>query len=446
MTTATELGDAGISLSMSGTTIPGTRTASTYVVPNVPAGEYVIRYGNSFYVSQTDALDVGFTDLGRPDQQYIDAGAATFTLATAGLPAWNDLDSLLLFSQGANLYGWNPSALTSGPTAGATPTSFTWDYGLLTGGSDAPRLEASKGDTLWALYLQYQPLITTPVPGAAEDGGVLDVPLECNVLTSAAHLTSTTINPGPNAAAGTFTATNSQSLAVTWPRTQWAARATEAHPQASQYYETLYVVVEPANATASADLISCANDTRFGNPVSDVNRSVTVAVLDPLPTSWRAFGFATANFRVSTTILDAGVWSATGEMTAQADLNQPLVPQVHPPSQLKVQSIAADQLITAATAGPLTVSWSANAAPPAATDYSVSLVRLTKPMGTIVRTRVAGGVTRGTSFTFPTGILELGGIYQLRVAARITTAAASSPFDGRTTSTAEAISNPFIAQ
>ncbi len=444
MTTDTNLGDAGISLSVSGATLPGTRTASSYVVQNVPAGEYMVRYGNAFYVAQTDTLDVGYTDLGRPDQQYVDAGAATFTLATAGLPMWNDFDSILLFSQGANLYGWDPSALSSGPTAGMTPTSFTWDYGLLTGGVDAPRLEASKGDTLWAIYLQYQPLISTPVPGAAEDGGVADVTLDCSVSSAAAHITSTTINPGPNAAAGTFATTPQQALAVTWPRTQWAARATEAHPQATQYYETLYVVAEPASATASADLISCANDTRFGNPVSDVNRSVTV--VNPLPTAWRSFGFASANFRVSTTILDAGVWSATGEMTAQADLNQPLVPQVHPPTQLKVQSIAADQFVTAATAGPLTVTWSANTAPPAATDYSVTLLRLTKPMGLITRTRVATGFTRGTSLTFPTGLLELGGIYQLRVAARITTAAASSPFDGRTTSTAEAISNPFIAQ
>lgn len=443
-----ELGDAGISLFVvdGGALIPlpGARTGSSWVAQNVPAGEYVIRYGNFFYVARGDSLDIGSMDLGRPDQQYVDAGAATFTLASAGLPAWSDLDSMILFSQGANLYGWDPAALTSGPTAGAIPSAFTWDYGALTGAVDAPRLEASKGDTLWAMFLQGQALITTPVPGAAEDGGTANVPFQCNVSAAVAHLTSVTVNAGPNAAAVTFSATPSQSIAVTFPRTQWAARTAEVHPRAVLSGESLYVVAEPGIATASADLISCFNDPRFDNPVSDINRSVTV--VNPLPTNWRLLGVAETLFRVSVTLPDAGTWSSAASTYAVSELNQPLTPQVHAPLQLTVQSIPADQLVTAAAAGPLTVSWAPSPGLPAATDYLVSVLRMTKPMGVINRGSIAGALTRGTSFTFPPGTLSLGGIYQVRVRARVTPATEAGPFLERVTSSADAVTNPFLAQ
>lgn len=440
------LGDAGITLFLpDGGAVPGARTSSAFVAQNVPAGEYTFRWGNSYYVARGDTLDLGFTNLGRPDQQRVDAGAATFTLATAGLPAWSDLDWVLLFSHGGDLYGFNTGALTSGPADGEVPTSFTWDYGALSGRSSAQRIDAAQGDTLWAIHMKNQAVITTPVPGAAEDGGVLDVPFDCQVATSAAHLTSVTINAGPNAAGATFVAPQTRSVALTLPRTQWATRTGEVHPQAVLAGETFYVAAEPTGAaTNSADLISCFNDPRFGNPVSDINRSVTV--INTLPASWNVLGVGVMNYRVTTQVLDAGTWSSAGSIWAESPLNQPFLPQVHPPTQLTVQSIAAHQLLTAAVAGPLSVTWNANPAAPAATQFSVAVLRITRPAGFTIRTQVASALTRGASFTFPVGTLTAGGIYQLRVRAVVTTSAESGPFLGRTSSFADAISNPFLAQ
>jgi hypothetical protein len=443
--TVSSLGDAGLTLTTpDGTVLPGTRTDSSFIVPNVPVGEYFLREGNFFYVGHADTLEVGFNDLGRPNPEWVDAGAATFTLATAGLPAWGDLDAILLFSQGANLYGFDMTALTAGPTAGVVPSAFTWDYGRLEGGTRAGRLDGTKGDTLWAVWLQNQALITTPVAGAADDGGTADVAFACGVSAAVAHVPSLTINAGPNAAAATFTATPSQSIGVTFPRTQWATRVPEGHPLAEQYYEEVYVSAEPAPDTASVDLLYCTNDPRYENPVSDINRSLSV--VNPFPASWQVVSTAAIDYRVGKSIADAGTWYATGSASVKLDLNQPLAPQVHPPAQVRVQSIPADQLVTVAAAGPLSVTWQPNAASPAPTEYAVFVLHLTRSNGVTSRTQVAGALTRGTSFTFPAGTLAIGGIYQLRVRARVTTAPEARPYSSRISSTADAITNPFLAQ
>ena len=405
----------------------------------------MVRFGNNFFVARGDTLELGYIDLGRPNPQYVDAGAATFTLATAGLPAWNDFDTMFLFSHGANLFGFATGSPISGPTAGQVPSSFTWDYGTLGGEDRAQRIDASKGDSLWALYLQSEALVTTPVPGAADDGGTLDVDFSCNVSKAAAQLTSLTINSGPNAAPATFATTPVQSVGIIYPRTQWAARASEVHSQATVGAESLYVFAGPSPGLANAELINCFNFPAFGgNPISDINRSLMV--VDRLPTAWRRMGMAQTSYRVIKTVLDAGTWTSTGNAYAEAGLNQPLGPQVHSPIQVRVQGIAADQLVTVAAAMPLTVTWQPSAGLPAATGFSISLLRMTRTNGSTSRPVVARAFSGGNSFSFPAEFITPGAVYQLRVQARVSTASESAPYNGEISSQADAITNPFIAQ
>jgi hypothetical protein len=58
---------------------------------------------------------------------------------------------------------------------------------------------------------------------------------------------------------------------------------------------------------------------------------------------------------------------------------------------------------------------------------------------------VASALTRGTGFTFPPGVLEPGGIYTVRVTARVVDGPQSAPFSGTLSSSAAALSNHFIA-
>ena len=425
--------------------LPGTRTANAYTVPNVPVGDYVIRFGATLVESSVDTLDIGFTDLGRLDVDALDAGAATLHLDVTGLPAWGDLDDVQFFSVGANFYGGGVVAQTMGPTAGMVPTAFEYDYGRLAYFDTSPRVEAAKGDRLWLGFLKWEALITTPVPGAADDGGVLDVPLGCNVLRSTATVGGLNVMAGTNTASASFATAPTTSLGVTWPRTQWDARRSEVHPAAITTGESLYYSAEPLPETASADLISCFNDPRFENPVSDVNRSMTVG--NPYPASWAVVGSVQNNYRVTRTVADAGSWSATGSVYVKTPLGQPLVPGIHSPSGVTVQSIAASQLVTVASANPLGVSWLAPVGPPNADDYVVQVLRITKDVnGLQSRATVMTAITRNTSFTFPGGVLATGAIYQVRVRARETGAPADRPFSTPLRSTSEAISNPFLAQ
>jgi hypothetical protein len=55
-------------------------------------------------------------------------------------------------------------------------------------------------------------------------------------------------------------------------------------------------------------------------------------------------------------------------------------------------------------------------------------------------------LTRGEVFRFPAGLLVPGDAYAVKVRARVTTALEERPYVVPPSSTAEAISNPFLAQ
>lgn len=423
----------------------GTRTATSYSVPNVPVGSYLIRTGTTFVESTVDQLDTGYNDLGRLDAEQVDAGDATLRLNVSGLPAWFDLDDVQFFSVGANLYGSGFNGLLMGPSEGMVPTSFDYDWGSLAFSTSSPRVDAAKGDRLWMAFMKWEALITTPVPGAADDGGVLNVPLSCNVIKSSVVRGDVTIDAGLNSLTLVFPTATTTPLSVNWPRTQWDARKSEVHPTAITTGESLYYSSEPLSETASGDLINCFNDPRFDNPVSDLTRSVMVA--NPFPPSWTVVGVVQNTYRVTKTVADAGSWSSTGSVFAKLDVGQPLVPGVHSPSTLRIQNQAGDQIVASASALPFTVSWVAPVGPPNADDYLVQVLRITRDVnGLQTRQVVMTAITRNTSFTFPGGQLATGAIYQVRVRARETGAPPERPFATRFRSMSEAISNPFISQ
>ena len=424
--------------------LPGSRGATTYTVPNVPAGTWFARSGTLWVETSGDQLDFGFNDLGRTDVTQIDAGAARLNVTVSGIPAWAAADDVSFFSVGANLYGSATAAFTTPPVAGQVPTSLSLDYGLLAYGDQSPAIDASKGDSLYLSYLHNEALITTPVPGAADDGGTLDRPLSCLVAKSSVSMSNVTITPGTNTVSASFVAAPTRSLGITWPRTQWAALGAEVHPDAITTYESLYYAAEPAPETASGDLVSCFNDVRFENPISDINRSLTVG--NPYPTSWGVLGYLSTSYRVSKAVADAGTWSSTGFGSVKVGPGQPLVPGVHPPRAATVQSIGFGSVSIVATASALVVSWMPPATGPVPTDYRVQLVAVVRDSLGIRRSTVAAGLTRGGSFTFPAGLITLGSIYQLRVEARVSAAPESRPLGSRYDSTFQVISNPFLAQ
>lgn len=442
------LGDAGVSLYIAnGTTLtelPGTRTADRYTVPNVPAGPYVVRYSRSFFVASTDTFNRGSVDVGRADTRWIDAGAANLTLAVAGLPAWSDGDDLHLFSLGASFYGYGSYGLTSGPTVGMVPTSFSFDYGNTYSTSGAPAVSAAKGDSLYVAYMKNTFVAEDLQPGALEDGGTFALPFTCKVATSGARATNLEVVPGPNAAALTFTATANTPTALKYPRSQFAARELEVHPAAIEFYEELYVVAEPLPNSTSADLVLCSQYPDTSYPLTDLDAQVNVA--SPFPASWGRTASVDVTYRTGHTFPDAGTWFTRGYVRARAPVGTVVAPGVHSPTNLKVQGVAAMDLTTVSSAGPVVVTWGRSTQPPAATDFLVELVRMSKDSsGSTTRTTVTSALTRDTSFAFPVGFLTPGGVFFVRVSARVTASPEGAPYSLPVDSSATALSNAFIA-
>lgn len=435
------LGDAGVKLYVATgntlTELPGTRTADRYTVPNVPnvpAGPWIIRYDRYFFVGNTDTFNAGGNDVGREDARRLDAGTANLTLAVAGLPVWND---------GDDVYGYTSNALTSGPMAGTVPTSFSFDYGSASGGSTEPAVSAAKGDSLYAAYMKNTFIAEDEQPGAMEDGGAFYLPFTCGVATSGGRVTTLEVGPGPNAAALTFTAPAATPTALKYARTQFVAREAEVHPQAIEFYEEFIVIAEPLADTTSADLVFCSQYPDTSYALTDIDAQVNVA--SPFPASWARAAYAGVTYRTGHTFADAGTWFTREYVRTRAEVGTLVAPGVHSPTNLSVQSIGATDITTASSASPVLVSWARNLQPPAATDFLVELVRMTKVGTTTVRTTVVSALTRSTSFTFPVGFLTPGSVYFVRVTARQTTAPESAPYSVPTNSEAAALSNAFIA-
>lgn len=418
--------------------LPGTDGVDGYTVPDVPAGAYVVRYGNGFLVTSDDSVDLGYEDIGRAGIEQVDAGTATLDLTVTGLPAWNLGDDLMLYSVGAELYANGSWAQTAGPAEGQVPSNFVFDYGALWGTS-TPRIDASKGDSLWLAHMR----AFSPAADLQPDGGTL--PITCSKSAATAHLTSLTIEPGTNTAAANFTESSPAMINVSWPRAQWAARATEVHPQAQEYAEQLYVTASPQPWNTSADLVSCLNWPDLSLPLTDVVQ--TVLVDDPYDSSWaRATGGA-AYYNVSASVADAGVWSSTASLaTSNLVAGSAVAPGVHSPADVMLQGNPAATVETAAASSPVAVTWTPSSTAPVATSFSVQLLRMTKPNGTTVRSVVTSASTPGHAFTFPAGSLVAGGIYFVRVRALVQEPNTDAPRFKHTTSYADAMSRPFIAK
>jgi hypothetical protein len=444
--TETDLGPNAVSVFVANGSalneLPGTRTTTTYTVSGVPTGPWIAHFGTGYYVTSGDTLDLGYDGLGRMDVENIDAGVATLALDVSGLPAWGNGDDLQFLSPGADFYGYGTYGAQTEPTVGVVPSHLEYDYGSLALDTTAPRVDARRGDSLYAVFMQHRELIA---PTQRPDGGSSFSPFFCGWATAAAKLTSVTINPGRNAVTAPFVTAPTVTLGLIYPRTQWAARSVEAHPSAVMSTEELYFVSEPVKRGVSGDLLQCVNNPFPNEVFVDVNRSITTG--NPFPASWPLRGSVTSTYRMRKTVADAGTWTATARSSVSARAGDPLAPGVHPPRQVLVQGMGADQVETVVAASPLSVSWTPSTQSPQASAYVVNVVQMVRDAGGVTyRSTVAFARTGATSFTFPPGTLQLGQMYQLRVGALETASPEGTPNSQAASSTAEAMSNPFRAQ
>lgn len=417
-------------------TWPSTHTDTEVVFANVPVGEYTTRFGVYNIVTSVDVVDWGYPNVGRTDVVLLDAGT-TLTLAVAGLPVWA-YNNMTIYSPGAGLDSTRfATNLTPQPTAGQVPTTLTSDYGTLTTGVSAPAIDASKGDSLYVTY--FEQVALTPTTDAN--------PFFCDGSKYGGHTTGLTMKPGINAASMTFSQTPSESIGVIFPRTQWVARAPEVHPDAAIVREQFSVSTTPIAGVTGTDLLTCYYIVDSPSDLVDITKSVTLA--NPYPASWSKLTAAIVTYQVRKMVAgtDGKPWPVEAESQTRIVTGQSSAPGVHAPSALTVQGFAANAVATVAAAAPLSVTWAPSTGSPAPTGYRVILSQLNRRfVDDAGRTTISWVFTHGTSHTFAPGLMVVGKVYSVRVIAEVSTAPEGQPFNGTLSSSATALTNPFIAQ
>jgi hypothetical protein len=118
------------------TVYPGTvgtgPAAGTFLIPDVPVGEYLLRYGGMYLVTDSCAPNLSTRVGGRPPDQLSPVGAGTtLELSLTNLAPWQDGDQLEFFSTEANDWdfqsdlSWATTPLQVGDTAAVLAMDMT---------------------------------------------------------------------------------------------------------------------------------------------------------------------------------------------------------------------------------------------------------------------------------------------------------------------------------
>jgi hypothetical protein len=413
--TYTEWPDSGVQLfTVDGgvfTQQPMARVGDDFVSTGLGAGEFVFRFEDTWVVTSSNQIELGYTSSGRRNVEYVrDAGSVVLRLATTGLGTWSN-EELQFFSPGA---GFNGSSICGdcirlAPAFGSPATSFALDYLGITNSEIAPIIDARRGDTLWSTRNTFASLGATQVQ---TDAGVKDTNFNCFVSNAGAHSTGLTVAPPVSDVTLNYGTTPS-SFNIILPRTQWAAFATRTNMKAKPELEffSLKALQNPGTSEAAVGLTQCRNDIESNFPISDVQTSWPV--VNPFPSSWPVVQNYQLNFKFFGDVPDAGSYRARGAIGSQSLAGLPIFPQVQPPSELKVGALneIAPRVVPANAA--LLIQWKKPIDGPAPNSYRVELLEFAGALPMFFR----AALTTGQSFSFPAGMLKKGQIYYLRVSA-----------------------------
>ena len=285
------------------------RTAGTFDVPTVTlAGNTsYIQLDQEVVLTSANTIDFGFALLGRYD---VDAATAETPLVfnVTGLTAWQESDTLELFSVGAGLSLLAPEtgdSATNVPMPGATALAgFTFDYASEV---ESPWLISSQsGDTAFLGQL-----VTQPAGTGTESYAVLARLFSPAPFSMMDGMTTTL--------AGAFTAvTRNQTLTVRWRRSLFDGMRAAVHPDASEgdhafVLQTLPLAASKGAYGEGASLIAYGPTT--GN--ADVSLG-NVSYGNPFPANWDVFGSVWAAFGVDYTVGSAAPYTEVATVFVDA--------------------------------------------------------------------------------------------------------------------------------
>lgn len=397
------------------TRFTGAPSTESYRFPNVPQGEYYLKTGSTYVVSDERRVDIGQNNLGRQDAVATSHYQTPVYLNLTNLAPWQHWDGIangsrlqLVSGQGDLSADLTPNDYVDEGQTQLTAQDAT-AYGL---SGNFPVFEAAKGD--WLYVNQF-----TNVFG--------------NLLPTGERLGATTVTRSLQLPAFNFTADGTTPLVVTgamqavptsdvsfeWRLGNYAALATDVHPAATPRIPYFYI--EPSAhgpqegwVGYSGELLSFMLPAGAAYTLAD-----RLPYGNPYPPSWRPVGTATYMYRILEPLPGSPTTtrSVSGSVMTSDYLENlvagPITPGLTPPRGLAIDGIPATFQRMVGTTSPI-ITWQppANGAP---TAYRVRLLRNTSTTAVPHVTFYLPGTA--TEVRLPVGTLAPNTIYSVRVTA-----------------------------
>jgi hypothetical protein len=376
----------------------------TFTIDNVPVGPYYLNvrdgnYDDSYFVTDSDDVDISFAKLGRPDAQQATL-STPLELIIGNLDKWAATDRLELVSAGSGAAGFD---LTSGaamnkPGLMATSLDMTIDSSKLL----VPNLiNGAAGDAAGIIQLKSQ---SSPVPYFATTRFVAFSVTQLNGMMNS--VSSSFVNVGLTTPAQ-----------IDWHTTAFEAQAPLVNPGAAVTSHDFKVQLELGDPTygiysVTPDIVTFS--PAVGGP--DVSETLLYD-RPPIAAAWYSYESVATTFRVLQQV-PGGTATASNAISsyvapaATFASALPIIPKLSPP---KAGTIDGASFFTDAQLKSLTptLTWQ----PPdsgAPTSYTV---RISSLSSSGQRLEVAKLVTDATTITVPAGLLVSGTYYVFNVRA-----------------------------
>lgn len=379
------------------------QTNGTFVVPNVPQGQYMLRLNGSYYVTSTRTFNLDYDVVGRPNAVPATIDPTDVTFSVTGLNAWgeNDYLSFTSFNAGqSDLVGFEQYG-TNIPTVGVTGYIGTINYFLYSNAFGSPMIDSAQGDVAYLVQHAY-----------AVDAGV-GVGTAVRVL----EVTSLSMADGQaRTVAGNAVAPPTTSFSYDYRASDYQAAAVQLNAGAQRLFVAgLYQTPFPRQTTndAFADVLSWY--------AYEPNAPPTTLVTGlPFGASWTTVAYVgyrvpQPRFLPGTTTPQSYSSQFVSFLSLQALTTQPVQPVLGPAVTPRINN--ADLLVDQSGVGLTpTVTWGAPTLG-TAQRYRLSIDRLAISQGA---TRIAAQFmidTATTSVTLPPGLLTAGQTYVMTLMA-----------------------------
>ncbi len=402
-------------------------TASTIVdglitFDNLPVETLWLQYGDTYYVTDQDSIDLSVRLLGRSDKDAAETSPTNLVLNVTDMDAWQEGDQLQLYSAEIGTFG---NAMQAYASAGAPAVDDTelvdLTYDLTTSAYNLFLIDGSAGDAATISHLSFTSDGTHEFSALAE-------------VFEPASFTMT--DGGSTALTGAFAAVaQDETFTAPWDRLAFdtALRAQVPSETLSRQQLILHTLPGPKSRGAydsSADLILYSPG--YIDDTSKLEPSWSYA--DPFPADWTSVltvRYATYRWLTIPDGPSAAIQSNIVVIhDATAVPEGGVVPVAGPATDFKVADVTAYGTLPNVGLTP-TLGWSAPSVGQAEV-YVVGAVRVFDEDGSVGSEFVASVVTTDTTVTFPAGHLQNGQSYVffVRTLVRDGIDVLATPFEG----------------